>query len=435
MLRSWSDRIFGGVCGGLASSTPLPSHLWRLIFILLTLITLGVGALIYVIWWWLLPQESPITRVSRKPLSTLIALIASLALIALLVTHLSAPSDNTLIFMSIVLAVVFFYRQLTASGDEKRIILPALLLIALPIVSFFGANETIPFGINDLILRGLPALLIFAGLFIVLRRRVPLGGAIALVVSVGFVFLIATAAYSSRSSQLRDDNRVQDTITVEDDITTLLIDVETLQTQVEFFAATDERTINYEFVGSSESDLDISYTSAEGGIANFRLFEQQSNPYPLLDAVGGGVLQVELPTDIAIAITFAGDDGDVTFDLDDIDLERLNMDVTRGTALVTLPAYVPLSPSVAENPGQFAVFDGNLRLVVPDDFGAQFILNRNRGVRPIFDNTRYLLIDDGADGTLQTIGFDSADERIRYTVTVPNGEIRVDVGETLDTTP
>ena len=56
LARSRSDRMIGGVCGGLGKNTDLPSWAWRLIFCLTTLY-FGSGLLIYLLLWLLLPAE------------------------------------------------------------------------------------------------------------------------------------------------------------------------------------------------------------------------------------------------------------------------------------------------------------------------------------------------------------------------------------------
>ena len=53
--RSQTDRVLGGVCGGLGKHTPLPSWLWRAIF--LGLLFCGVGFLVYLILWLCMPQQ------------------------------------------------------------------------------------------------------------------------------------------------------------------------------------------------------------------------------------------------------------------------------------------------------------------------------------------------------------------------------------------
>ena len=56
LRRSRSDRWLGGVCGGLAAVTDLPSWLWRLLFVAL-LACAGTGLIAYVLLWILLPKE------------------------------------------------------------------------------------------------------------------------------------------------------------------------------------------------------------------------------------------------------------------------------------------------------------------------------------------------------------------------------------------
>ena len=56
LRRSRSDRWLGGVCGGLAPATGLPSWLWRLIFVALVACG-GTGLIAYGLLWILLPKE------------------------------------------------------------------------------------------------------------------------------------------------------------------------------------------------------------------------------------------------------------------------------------------------------------------------------------------------------------------------------------------
>ena len=57
LARSRSDRLIGGVCGGLGRHTDLPSWAWRVMFSL-TLLYFGAGLLIYLLLWLFLPLES-----------------------------------------------------------------------------------------------------------------------------------------------------------------------------------------------------------------------------------------------------------------------------------------------------------------------------------------------------------------------------------------
>ena len=56
LRRSRTDAWLGGVCGGLAPATGLPSWLWRLIFALL-LVCGGTGLMVYLLLWILVPKD------------------------------------------------------------------------------------------------------------------------------------------------------------------------------------------------------------------------------------------------------------------------------------------------------------------------------------------------------------------------------------------
>ena len=56
LLRSRTDRVIGGVCGGLGKHTDLPSWAWRVIFCVVSLY-FGAGLLFYILLWIFLPLE------------------------------------------------------------------------------------------------------------------------------------------------------------------------------------------------------------------------------------------------------------------------------------------------------------------------------------------------------------------------------------------
>ena len=56
LRRSRTDAWLGGVCGGLAPATGLPSWLWRLIFALLVVCG-GTGLMVYLLLWILVPKD------------------------------------------------------------------------------------------------------------------------------------------------------------------------------------------------------------------------------------------------------------------------------------------------------------------------------------------------------------------------------------------
>jgi phage shock protein C len=82
MNRSFTDRVLGGVCGGLGAALRFNPWLLRLIFIVLTVASSGLFALLYLALWWVMPQQSPVYGSRASALSTLLmlALIVGFAL-------------------------------------------------------------------------------------------------------------------------------------------------------------------------------------------------------------------------------------------------------------------------------------------------------------------------------------------------------------------
>ncbi len=54
MRKSAQDKKIAGICGGFGEYTPLPSWLWRVIF-LTSLFVGGVGLIAYIILWICMP--------------------------------------------------------------------------------------------------------------------------------------------------------------------------------------------------------------------------------------------------------------------------------------------------------------------------------------------------------------------------------------------
>ncbi len=66
LLRSRSDRMLGGVCGGLGKYLGIDSNLVRLFFVLFTL-TGGFGVLLYLALWLIFPADDAAAEWSRRP--------------------------------------------------------------------------------------------------------------------------------------------------------------------------------------------------------------------------------------------------------------------------------------------------------------------------------------------------------------------------------
>jgi phage shock protein PspC (stress-responsive transcriptional regulator) len=59
LVRSRQDRMIGGVCGGFAEYFGWPSWVVRFIYVLVTLLSAAFpGILIYLLLWFLMPQEN-----------------------------------------------------------------------------------------------------------------------------------------------------------------------------------------------------------------------------------------------------------------------------------------------------------------------------------------------------------------------------------------
>jgi len=65
LYRSEHDRQIAGVCGGLAEYFNIDSSLVRLVFLLLFIFG-GNGLLIYLLLWWIMPDEQDIRHARKR---------------------------------------------------------------------------------------------------------------------------------------------------------------------------------------------------------------------------------------------------------------------------------------------------------------------------------------------------------------------------------
>ena len=58
LTRSKSDKVLGGVCGGIAEYFGWPSWVVRFIYVLVSILSAAFpGILIYLLLWFLMPQK------------------------------------------------------------------------------------------------------------------------------------------------------------------------------------------------------------------------------------------------------------------------------------------------------------------------------------------------------------------------------------------
>lgn len=56
MHRSYTDRIFGGVCGGLAEQLDVPAWIFRALFVT-SFLMFGIGIIPYLVLWIFMPSK------------------------------------------------------------------------------------------------------------------------------------------------------------------------------------------------------------------------------------------------------------------------------------------------------------------------------------------------------------------------------------------
>jgi hypothetical protein len=313
-------------------------------------------------------------------------------------------------------------------AGRRRNLLWGFTLIGVAVIVLLGALDALPEGLHDVLSRAWPALLVLAGLSILLPGRVPMGGILTPVLCILLVAGVAVVAYSTRAGQQRSDQQQLITQILSEQVNLLAVNISLLTSDIDLVRGTgDTARISGEFTGSMGSAITIDYTEHDGGIAEFTLREDRAEQIPRLDEIGRGALRLELPADVAVVVAFSGEQGSATFNMSDLRLERLNLNLRQGDAVVTLPAYQPLSPTAIEEPGDLTVANGSITIFVPATVSARLELDRGgNDIRPQFDPT-YILIDDGADGTLEKRVTGEDDIPLYYEVTAPRGLIRLEV--------
>jgi phage shock protein PspC (stress-responsive transcriptional regulator) len=122
MYRSFTNRVFGGVCGGMAAVLPVNAWGVRLAFMILTAATLGGFGVLYLALWLAMPQESLVITVDGGPLAAFVALVLTVAVTGWWLAYLNGltrlPNGENLYFplLGLLLSLVFFVKQLGRSA-------------------------------------------------------------------------------------------------------------------------------------------------------------------------------------------------------------------------------------------------------------------------------------------------------------------------------
>ncbi|MBE2181982.1 MAG: hypothetical protein IAE89_01035 [Anaerolineae bacterium] len=300
-----------------------------------------------------------------------------------------------------------------------------IVLLAIAAFVLAYALGYVPAGVWDTALRAAPALLILGGLSMLLRGRVPLGSLLSLLITLALVAGIGVTAFSQRAGQQRDDNRVQIAQALDPGVNLLRIQVDALATDIEITLSNDPASgVTGQFVGSSESEVDVNFSIGADNSATLAIRESQPAGLPRLDRIGRGALTLNLPAGVPVDIELVGQDGDAILNLDGLDLERLNVDVARGNLAATLPDYQPVLIGLNEINGSLRAGDGTLTLILPQAMPARLQLDRGGGgIDPVYDPAifNYLVGD-----VLESRAIDPSGNFLQFTLTAPRGQIRVE---------
>jgi phage shock protein C len=120
MYRSFTDRVLAGVCGGLGAVFGISAWWFRFAFVILSIVTTGAFAALYVLLWWIIPQESLVGRrrggSGRLLLTIILAVLTLVGWFASTNGFLVSPSGQNLYWpiVAFLLGAVFFLRQVRA---------------------------------------------------------------------------------------------------------------------------------------------------------------------------------------------------------------------------------------------------------------------------------------------------------------------------------
>ncbi len=113
--------------------------------------------------------------------------------------------------------------------------------------------------------------------------------------------------------------------------------------------------------------------------------------------------------------------GTVSLNMGDLAVERMNLDLHAGDALVTLPHYDPVLSEPTDTLGTLAVRGGDLTLLINSDIAVQ--LELDVGARPEYDPNVYNYLSDL--NRLESRNIETAEIVLRYAVSAPSGQIIV----------
>ena len=401
--RHFHQRLLGGVCGGLASRLAFSAAFWRALFLLLCPLTLGAAAFLYLALWFWLPIAAPTPTLPSPPRQPLRrAILLSLALVGVLGSGALwragrlAPVDAALVLVLLggALLTAAKCRYVLASCSDLRprgaFALP-LIALSLPLVLLIWRSGALSPGLADALERAAPASLLLFGLralgrgYRPERNRAVAANAFALCGTGALCVGVAALAFARHDARLRDDTREQAILTraLPADLRLLRLELSAIASDIIVERALAPLPqISGTYVGGANLMLalecngdrcadDGRLPARADGTADLLIRESQREAFPPLRARGRGELRLQLPADAPLDLLIRSGAGEIILSLGGLQLERLNVELARGDALVSLPHYAPLGTPRGEAIGGIALAEGNLTLRLPAGLDAR----------------------------------------------------------------
>lgn len=57
LMRMKEGKVLGGVCGGIGTYFDIDPVVIRILWVVLTLLSVGIGVIVYIAAWFLMPEE------------------------------------------------------------------------------------------------------------------------------------------------------------------------------------------------------------------------------------------------------------------------------------------------------------------------------------------------------------------------------------------
>jgi hypothetical protein len=280
----------------------------------------------------------------------------------------------------------------------RRNLMWPLIVIAVGCIWLLMTAGALPEATGDIILRAWPALLILFGFDVLFgRRRLRLWRSsvelslVGLVVTVALLAGLVRFAYQNQADVVRADNVKTFSQVLPEEVSHVSLEISLDRTAVTASPVTgNPRELGAEYKGSKDSNVDMIWTP-DGDSGVLKVIETHTSKIPKLEDYGRGTLTITLPAGVVIDVfDVSNQHGDVTADLQPLQVERIDLRVGSGNLTLHLPAQDVLQ-------GKLKTGDGGIELFVPQNMALVLKAHGDPDYYT-YDKLRYDLL---ADGTLK----------------------------------